>query len=304
MKPAALNRVCYVTLGLLFSATSYAQVVQFPVSFEASAAVLNATERAQVTSHVQAAGAIWMSNLVIGGNRSLEIVVGLDDTRPTANAGSVTSAFVANIMGRDTFEQGAAAELRTGVDPNGAADDIRITFNTTYLRNELWFDPNPSARVDPVPTNRTDAMSVVLHELGHAFAYNGFANLSNGQPPATFWSSFDRWIQPGANPTFAGPAAVAAYGTGTFLTIGNLFHWGNPGVVLNADTGTPPSMNADTAVARALAVDPLVPQLMNGVVFFRGQRYAISALDRGVLSDVGLSLGAPPNAIFANGFEN
>jgi hypothetical protein len=43
----------------------------------------------------------------------------------------------------------------------------------------------------------------------------------------------------------------------------------------------------------------LIDQLMNGVVFYRGTRYDISALDIGVLKDVGLMT----DGIFSNGFE-
>jgi hypothetical protein len=43
----------------------------------------------------------------------------------------------------------------------------------------------------------------------------------------------------------------------------------------------------------------LIDQLMNGVVFYRGTRYDISALDVGVLKDVGLAT----DDLFSNGFE-
>ena len=151
------------------------------------------------------------------------------DASPTANGASATAVEVPGVGGRSTYEQGVASELRTGVDPNGAAPDALITVGLAYLRNELWFDPDPLARTAPVPADRTDAQSVFLHEFGHILAYNGWADADSGQPPAGYWSVFDRWIQPGSPSRFLGPAALAAWGSAPDLTVGNIDHWGNPG---------------------------------------------------------------------------
>lgn len=290
--------------------------MQFTTTFAGSAAILGVDERAAITSHVQAAGAFWVRELELAGARSIEVEIGLDDTRPTANGGSVTSVFVGVAGGRDVFEQGMAGELRTGLDPNAAAVDVRITFNTNYLRNELWFDPNPSVRNLPVPSNRTDAMSVILHEFGHALAYNGFANPASGQPPATFWSPFDQWMLPGNPVLFSGPRVLINFGSAPELTRNNIFHWANSPTIKPAASilpiqigyaGNPlpnivscdiASMDAAQIERLPGAVQALIDELMNGVVYVRGNRYAISPLDRALLDDVGL-----PRPIFRDGFE-
>ena len=59
-----------------------------------------------------------------------------------------------------------------------------------------------------------------------------------------------------------GPAAEALYGGAVPITFGNNFHIGN----------SPPRPGDDAF---------LVPDLMNGVVFYRGMSYGISPLDRG-----------------------
>src|SRR3954462_11318634 len=82
-------------------------------------------------------------------------------------------SFVRNDGTRDIFEQGAAFEVRTGTDPNGANPDIRIRIGTACLTNQLWFDPHPETRTDPIPANHIDALSVFIHEFGHAFAAIG-----------------------------------------------------------------------------------------------------------------------------------
>ena len=200
--------------------------------------------------------------------------------------------------------------------------DVLINVNTTYLRNEIWFDPNPMSRTAPVPVDRTDAMSLALHELGHALAYNGFSS-GNGTPPPDFWSTFDRWMIAGAPARFNGPRAVPTWGTAPDLTTNNINHWGNPVLAMQAPASAadaviwrdgvpvpgvacqgPVSIDGASSLPKAdrfLLGGTLIDELMNGVVFIRGSRYNISSLDVAVLSDAGL----PANLedLFANGFE-
>ena len=309
---------------LVLAAHTVSAQVSVNVAFDASANVLTTTEKGNVTSHLQEAGRRWANTVVLDGPRSIEVTVSISAIA-TASGSSVSSSFIGVIGGRDTFEQGVAAEWRTGVDPNGATADANVAVGLAYLRNELWFDPDPQARTAPVPADRTDALSVMLHEFGHLLAYNGFADVNSGQPPATFWSIWDRWMIPGQPTHFSGPAAVASWGSMPDLTIGNINHWGNPVFAAhaafvetcpNATTlwrdGTPiprqcpapgsidapVSMDADAGRAMLVGAS-LIDQLMNGVVFFRGSRYDISALDVAVLKDVGFM----PERIFAAGFE-
>jgi hypothetical protein len=312
--------------ALLGPGRSEAQVA-FPVSFDANAtSALTVGERASVTTHLQAAGAQWAAVLDITGPRSIEVLVVIDNVAPRAGGASVTTGFVGIVDGRDTFEQGAAAELRTGIDPNGADADIRINFNTTYLRDELWFDPDPVARTEPVDVNRTDAMSVALHEIGHALAYNGWAD-GQGVPPPTFWSTFDRWMLSTGTPVrFDGPEVVRGWGTRPELTSGNIHHWANgpaPRPVESvrspaprdwhdgrpvphaacagmASADAPPSLRA--AQGRGSLPPGLIYELMNGVVFYRGSRYEISPLDVAALADAGLPV--LDVTVFFDGFES
>ena len=299
--------------------------VTFPVAFDAEAmAELTVGERVNLASHLQAAGAQWAAVLDLDGPRSIEIIVVIDNVAPRSGGASVTTGFVGVFGGRNTYEQGAAAELRTGIDPNGAEPDVRISFNTTYLREELWFDPEPLARVAVVDINRTDAMSVALHELGHALAYNGWAN-GEGTPPQLFWSTFDRWmVSTGSPALFDGPEVARTWGSRPELTSGNIHHWANfPSsergeiprqVELQWRDGKPiPShacaglksldapLSMRLAQARGEPVPGLIGELMNGVVFYRGIRYEISPLDVAALSDSGLP--AITDTVFFDGFE-
>lgn len=322
MKPVHFRLAAALAAAWLCCAAPAAAQATFAVSFAPSASVLTASERAALTSHFQEAGRRWTRELVIAGPRSIEIEIAINNVIPRVTGRSQTSAFVGVIGGRDTFEQGMAAELRSGNDPNGAIADVLIDINLAYLRSEMWFDPAPSARTDPVPANLTDAVSLALHEIGHALAYNGFAS-GNGMPPATFWSPFDRWMIPGTPTFFNGPMAVPAWGSLPDLTTNNIFHWSNespaPSAAVSATTPVrwragvpvpgvacegPRSVDAPPSAsppARAMLGGRLLDELMNGVVFFRGRRYYVSSLDVAVLSDVGL----PANLedLFANSFE-
>ena len=314
-------------IGWLAFAAEASSQVAFPVTFATSASGLTVNERAQLTAHFQAAGQRWVGLLGIRAARSIEIQIEVDNGISTFGGASFTSVFVGVEQGRNTFEQGAAAELRTGVDPNAATSDVRIIVSESYLRGELWFDPNPVARTAPVPENLTDAMSVALHELGHAFGYNGFAN-GAGVPPMTFWSTFDRWMQPGSPTLFNGPVVVQVWGSRPDLTTNNINHWSNqpippPGAPRHTDqhlgavvwdNGAPQpqvrcrgpiSTDAPKSRFSSKGTPPpgLLSELMNGVVFYRGHRYQISALDLALMSDVGLPPLGSVTLIFRNGFE-
>jgi hypothetical protein len=163
-------------------------------------------------------------------------------------------------------EQGAANKIRTGIDGNGTAPDIEFNLNINdYLANELWFGSAATA----VPTNKTDATSVFLHEFGHAFAFNGFRNpVDPGTVTGGFKSTFDNQTTfVNNNYFFNGAQSTQLYGGPIALTYGNIFHLGNRS----------PRPGSD-----------LIADLMNGVQFERGRRYSISALDLAMFNDVGI----------------
>ena len=88
--------------------------------------------------------------------------------------------------------------------PNGAAADIEFTLGINgYLQQELWFDPSPGTRLIPVPVTQTDAYSVMQHEFGHAFGFNGWRDGNTGALPGDYLSTFDALVTPQALPAAA-----------------------------------------------------------------------------------------------------
>lgn len=216
-----------------------------------------------ITDSFVSAGQEWSRFLV--GTGTIDTVISFNPSIPTADSASTIAVQIGTVGPRTLVELGAANEIRTGVDPNGASLDARLRIGTDYLKNELFFGAGP------IPSTKTDAQSVFLHELGHIFAFNGFLN------PATLTdvrsiSTFDQHVVfDGGNFLFTGPAATALYGGEVPLPLGNDSHLGNQ----------VPGPGAD-----------LISDLMNGVAFDRGRRYDISTLDLAIVSDVGISVVA------------
>ena len=269
----------YATKGLVPSRTLPPQIpgqaanITYHVSFVDPGSVY-ASYYPAITAGLQAAGAEWNRHLIGSGNLEVEISFA---NIPTMDGASVSTGFVRNNGTRDIFEQGAAYEIRTGMDPNGADPDVRIRIGTAYLANELWFDPNPQTRTAPIPANRIDALSVFIHELGHAFVFNGWINGTNGQLPPTYMSTFDANASfDGSNVYFNGTGAAARYGGPVPVTYANYGHIGN-----NA-----PRPGSD-----------LLLDLMNGVVYYYQIRYFISPMEVEIARDSGMLVIPPFNQL-------
>jgi hypothetical protein len=226
-----------------------------------------------ISTDLTAAGADWARHLAGSGTIGVQVRFA---AIPTANGTSAASAYVGQDGATAVYDQGAAAKLRTGVDPNGAAPDAIITIGDSYLRNQLWFDSQPTAG-GPVPSGKIDAFSVFLHELGHVFGFNGFRDPTTGQLPGAYESTFDRFVTVRPDGIyFTGEHALAAYGGPVPLTAGNYTHFGNAS----------PGAGSD-----------LIGDLMNGVSFWYGYRYEISPLDLAVMSDIGVPLIPDANGL-------
>jgi Ca2+-binding RTX toxin-like protein len=216
-----------------------------------------------IMSTALAAAQKWAQYL--SGTASIQIEVRIGQLATNrADGGSATSVYVGEEGGISIYEQGAAGEIRTGVDPNGASPDIIINVDPDYIRDVLWFDPTPNDSGADIPSNRTDAVSVFVHEIGHGLGFNGWRHWTTGVLPGNYMSTYDAdVVMVNGRPYFTGATAQGLYGGPVPLTYGNLTHYGNA-------TG---------------AGSDLLGGLMNGVVFYNGNRYDISFLDLAILQD-------------------
>lgn len=171
--------------------------------------------------------------------------------------------------GKFVTEEGLPHKLRTGEARRDSGPDVEMAFDPDYFKT-LWLDPDPRTRAAPVPGDKLDALSIFLHELGHAMGFNGFMNPSTGAFSGKYMSAYDRWVtRDGIEFFFNGPAAVKLYGRPIPLARrnNNYHHLGD------SVPGIDPRLKHD---------------LMTGWFMEYGRRYTISPLDIAILADCGL----------------
>lgn len=215
--------------------------------------------------------AIRQWSAALAGDASLTIRIEITDTVGSGRAdGTWGNGTTVGNSGGFSYAVGAPAfELQgNGSAPAGEAD-IVIRVAPDYLINELYLDPTPGRRGD-TPTEKTDALSVMLHEIGHALGFTGYYDEASNTYSGNFKTGYDYRIKLVDDAVwFDGPNVRALLGGMVPLTEDNHNHYGNS----NAYPGD--------------STDPLLG-LMNGVVFFRGYNYAIGDLDLAMLADTGI----------------
>jgi hypothetical protein len=267
MSPSLFRVLVLVAVGL-FTETAIADAaITYSITF-VDPGNANSAYYSGITSNLQAAGARWAGYLAGSGN--LDVEVEFTTAIARIDGSSFSNGFVHKNGARDVYEQGAAFKLRTGTDPNGSSPDIRVRLNPNYLATELWLDPNPTQRTDPIPANHIDGLSIFTHELAHAFLFAGWMDGTTGALPATYMSTFDEQVQfDGTNFFFIGGNAQAKYGGPVPITYGNPAHLGN----------LSPRPGAD-----------LVHDLMFGPFYSYQERYDLTALDLAIAKDAGVAL--------------
>jgi hypothetical protein len=254
-------------------------VVQFNITIKELPAALEPKE-CQIRAHILAAAKIWI-DLVDAKPCAIDIVFSVrdevdgDPVKLGYGKSVASSRFNdEHRVGKIVSEQGLASELRTGRDPNGDAPDVDICFQTAYVLREFWWDPDPTARKKPVPSGKLDAMSAILHEFGHALAFNGWIAPKNGQLDGDFMSTYDRWVVwKEGDFFFQGPNAMKAFGKPIRLahTVNNYHHVGEERAGISTETA-------------------LENDLMTGYHFHWGKRYSVTPIDIAILADCGIPL--------------
>ena len=156
----------------------------------------------------------WAKSL--SGNATIEINVSIEDNlggTTLASASSATSVMLGRQGNRDVFIEGALAEILSGVDPNGTVADILISIDYGSIRRrELVLDSTPQD--NGTPANSYDAITVLMHEIGHGLYMNGWASEAD-YATLTYQSAFDRNVVNGT--TFSGPNTLKVFGKAVAL---------------------------------------------------------------------------------------
>ena len=232
-----------------------------------------------ITNALVGGAAEWEGLFVHGNGFPLNVNV-IFDNSPTSDGASLFTTPLYTVGSLSVYRQGAVDAVLSGVHNSSDPYDAAIHIGTSYLTHELWFDPDPT-NAGSIPIEKTDAESVFTHEFGHIFAINGNRDSSTGVLLSNYESTFDALVSFFNNdPYFIGSYAENVYGGPVPLTVGNIYHVGNPPGHPGADLESYPG------------------DLMNGNVFYRGTRYSISDLDIAIAADLGLVVAVPePNAL-------
>lgn len=230
---------------------------------------------------IQAAVAYLDGLLVLRG--TLDVAVEFETTSTGRFGGTGDTAFVGNFGGFNVWEASALAESRGGIDPHPAIADITISIDPTsnYVAG-LWWDPAIATNLSANPPNdKTDAFSVVVHELLHGLGVVGWRNRESGALPADYESRWDSLLTiDNGRAQFAGPATVDLLGGPVEVMLGGsqgVYHLGNGPTVASSNQPWVLSSN------------------LNGYFFRLGERYTLGRLELALLQDLGYSL--KPNTI-------
>lgn len=222
--------------------------------------------KGNIVDSVKAAWADWSKN--INGLGSMEIQVQFVERNNGRFSASSPAAVEIAAPGKNVyFSQGAAAELISGNDPNGAAPDIIIRGDLSAF-SRLWFDHNSTRRHGRVDPNKIDATSVFAHEIGHALCFNGFLDLKTQRSTRmNQLSMFDKWVVfDGAKPRYIGPSLVSVYGSS---------------IPLFQEAGFYMHFDMEGSSARPIMAEQSIKL---------GERYFVTEIDLAVIKDCGIPL--------------
>jgi hypothetical protein len=245
--------------------------------------------------NIRAAAMSWGSQF----DSDTTIVMHVDPTSFGARAGGTFSLgrqLYVNAAGKSVREAGPLSRILTGKNPgaDSAGFDIRLGFDAGFVENNYWFDPQPELRSTPVPANKGDFLSVVLHEMGHGLGMAGFRDFHTRTITGSAATQFDDASYFGGNgepfppdgapnPLYFGGNHVAdVYGSdlplthkaaGDFLVSQNFYH------LSECSRG---------------GADGLEGTLMNGCALPSGDRLFITQTDLAVFADLGYPLAQLP----------
>lgn len=193
---------------------------------------------------------------------NFDISMNVDNSYPRFAGNAATTS--GNDPARpDLWEGVGIHQARTGTEVNGY--DTQMTINQAYLEG-LFLDATPGTSND-LPAGKTDGFSVLVHEMMHGLGFVGWTDWSTYQNTTGYSAPYDYLISvDNGRPYFVGETAMRVHGGAVPLTAGNVFHVGN-----SSGDG-----------------QDLVPDLMNGVVYYYATRYTMSDLDLAFLADFGI----------------
>jgi hypothetical protein len=144
---------------------------------------------------------------------------------------------------------------------------MHVDLTANAIRNLLYFSASPTATVAPytVPNSRADALSVFQHEIGHGLGIESLSTAITDSSFATEKSTYDTFIN--SSSQFTGANAVAAATAG-------------------------PVQLDPNSLSHLLETGAYGSDLMSTTIT-DGTTNHVSALDLGILEDIGVPLRTP-----------
>ena len=190
-----------------------------PVTFAYTITVDDPTQAANdtvLTTNLKAALDAW--GVYLSGSGTVDIKLGITNTAAAGELGEGGSEIAVSVGAdgaRTVYESGAANELVSGTDANGATDDGSIDLSSTAL-SQIYFSATPAT--DTAQRGKYDGLSILEHEIGHILGIDGFRD-DSGALPTDSESTWDQLVVVnGRTATFTGAHATAVYGAAVPLT--------------------------------------------------------------------------------------
>ncbi|MDR4520829.1 MAG: calcium-binding protein [Nitrosomonas sp.] len=219
---------------------------------------------------------------------TIDVNVNIEETSTGRFGGTGTvHEFLGTQDGLKTWEHTAITESRTGIDVNPYSPEFIINIDpySNYLQN-LWWDPTPSTlSPDEIPSNKTDAFSVVLHEILHGMGISGWLDWETGEHTTNRQSIWDSHIiVENGQAYFSGDHVNQLLGEPVEVRLGGsqgAYHLGS-----------------------ASSNQPLLKSsIMNSYYFRLGERYLPTDLEFAILEDLGWTLKTHTSQDINNNIE-
>ena len=289
-------RFCIGTVIVLVASTASLAALSFDIRYVddengtfATQGWLDANSLFQ--RNIAAAANLWGQRFA----SNARIIVKVDPMSFAVRAGGTHSLgrrLHTNSEGNDVWEAGPLTRILTGNNPGATHSgyDILLGFDAAFVESHYWFDPEPQGRSTPVPANKGDFVSVVMHELGHGFGITGFRDFETGEIFGSIATQMDDLSYFGGNGNpfspsgdrnpmyFRGERAAEIFGSHVPLPhkpVGHLLYGQNFFHLSACSSGAP---------------DGLEGTLMNGCSLPNGERLPITPIDTAVLADMGYPL--------------
>mmetsp|Transcript_22150 Transcript_22150/g.33482 ORF Transcript_22150/g.33482 Transcript_22150/m.33482 type:complete len:328 (-) Transcript_22150:407-1390(-) len=162
--------------------------------------------------------------------------------------------------------------------------EIVVSINAEFVESTYWFDPTPWDRYDiPVPSGRSDFISIMLHEIGHGLGFAGTINFNSEDPSYGTYKGMLNYMTP----------------------FDELTSFAGDGNVVNGSSGIPNPMSFEGSISKKMYNGNAIPlanvapsnQLFSQNFYHLGDCESPVVVQRSVMAGCFMALGPDFNEI-------